>query len=128
MARILLVEDDTPVRTFVRRALELDGNVVVEAADGRAGLGVLSRPDSVFDLLVSDIAMPELDGIALAKAAKARRPSLPIILMTGYAHQREHAADVAAIVREVLPKPFSLDEIRRCVGRALAAAAACSAA
>lgn len=121
MARILLVEDDTSVRTFVRRALELDGHAVVEAADGRAGLAALARPDGLFDLLVSDIAMPELDGIALAKAARERKPALPIILMTGYAHQREHAADVAVIVREVVPKPFTLDEIRRAVGRALAA-------
>lgn len=128
MARILLAEDDTSVRTFVRRALELDGHQVIEAADGRAALAAIGRGDGAFDLLVSDITMPELDGIALAKAARDRRPALPIILMTGYAEQREHAADLATVVREVVSKPFTLDEIRRAVGRALAAHAGLSAA
>jgi len=128
MARILLAEDDASVRTFVRRALELDGHLVIEAADGSAALVAVARRDDAFDLLVSDISMPELDGIALARTARQHRPALPIILMTGYAEQREHAADLAAIVREVVAKPFTLDEIRRAVGRALAAPAGLSAA
>lgn len=119
MARILLTEDDDSVRTFVRRALELDGHAVIEAGDGADAFDALQHMDLKFDLLVSDIVMPEMDGIALAHAARALSIDLPIVLMTGYADQREQAEDLAAIVHEVISKPFSLDDIRRAVGRAL---------
>lgn len=128
MARILLAEDDDSVRTFVRRALELDGHAVVEAPDGAAALAAIVRPGEHFDLLVSDITMPEVDGIELAHAAARRRPALPIVLMTGYAEQREQAADLVEIVHDVVSKPFTLDEIRRAIGRALAASARIAAA
>lgn len=120
MARILLAEDDEAVRRFVRRALELDGHDIVETADGSTALEVLAGSREPFDLLLSDITMPELDGIALAHAAHAARPHLPIVLMTGYAERREVAAGLASVVRVVVAKPFSLVELRRQVGRVLA--------
>jgi len=120
MARILLAEDDEAVRRFVRRALELDGHDIVECTDGTMALQVLLASQEPFDLLLSDITMPELDGIALAYAAHEAVPTLPIVLMTGYAERREVAAGLAAIVRVVVAKPFSLVELRRQVGRVLA--------
>ncbi len=121
MARILVAEDDDAVRALVRRALELDGHAVTTAEDGGEALEVIRRENGRFDLLLSDIRMPVMDGIALALAAARDFPGLRILLMTGYAEQRERAHGLEAIVRDVVQKPFTLAEIRRAVAEALAA-------
>ncbi|MGL5116151.1 MAG: response regulator transcription factor [Beijerinckiaceae bacterium] len=121
MARILIAEDDEPVRGFVKRALEMDGHVVVAEPDGAAALERLEEEDGAFDLLLSDIRMPLMDGIALALAVGRSFPGLPILLMTGFADQRERAHDLDAIVQDVVTKPFSLVEIRAAVARAIVA-------
>ncbi|MFL5034322.1 MAG: response regulator, partial [Microvirga sp.] len=72
-----------------------------------------------FDLLLTDIRMPIMDGIALALAAKRDYPELTILLMTGYANQRERARGLESIVADVLTKPFSLAELRATVARVL---------
>ncbi len=115
MARILLAEDEDAVRAFVRRALEIDGHVVTDAADGGLALDVLQGATEHFDLLLSDIRMPVMDGIALALAAARDFPELPIILMTGYADQRERAADLDALIEDVISKPFTLTDMRALV-------------
>ncbi|MEO0979118.1 MAG: response regulator, partial [Pseudomonadota bacterium] len=89
MSRILLTEDDDAVRSFVKRALELDGHNVSVAEDGGEAVEVLSREEGGFDLLVSDIKMPVMDGIALALHTARDFPDMPILLMTGFADQRE---------------------------------------
>ncbi len=121
MARILVAEDDDAVRALVRRALELDGHAVTTAEDGGEALEVIRRENGRFDLLLSDIRMPVMDGIALALAAARDFPGLRILLMTGYAEQRERAHGLEAIVRDVVQKPFTLAEIRRAVAAALGA-------
>jgi two-component system, cell cycle response regulator CpdR len=119
MARILIAEDDEPVRGFVKRALEMDGHAVTAECDGAAALERLETEGGAFDLLLSDIRMPLMDGIALALAAGRSFPHLPILLMTGFADQRERAHDLEAIIEDVVTKPFSLAEIRAAVGRVL---------
>ena len=119
MARILIAEDDEPVRGFVKRALEMDGHIVVAEADGAAGLERLVEEQGAFDLLLSDIRMPLMDGVALALAAGRDFPALPILLMTGFADQRERAYDLEAIIEDVVTKPFSLAEIRAAVEKIL---------
>ncbi|MER2606406.1 MAG: response regulator [Siculibacillus sp.] len=123
MARILLAEDDDSVRAFVRRALELDGHVVHAVEDGAIALEVLGETPNDFDLLVSDIKMPIMDGIALALNVARDLPDLPILLMTGYADQRERAHGLDLIVRDVVSKPFTLADIRRVVAATLAGVA-----
>jgi len=113
MAKILIVEDDEPVRVLSARALQRDGHSVDTADDGEAGLDMIRRAEGGYDLVVSDIRMPAMDGIEMAKAAAALFPGLRIMLVTGYADQRENAEELRPIVREVLPKPFSLDQIRQ---------------
>ncbi|ODN68607.1 response regulator [Methylobrevis pamukkalensis] len=120
MARILLTEDDDAVRAFVRRALEIDGHDVTPAEDGGVALEVLQRGER-FDLLLSDIMMPVMDGIGLALNVARDFPDLPILLMTGFADQRERAQNLEAIVFDVVPKPFTLAEIRKAVREALTA-------
>ncbi len=119
-ARVLLTEDDEAVRAFVRRALELDGHTVTTAEDGADSLAILERDPTAFDLLLTDVKMPRMDGISLAKRARELSASLIILLMTGFADQRERADELRGVVREVIPKPFTLPDLRQAVARALA--------
>lgn len=121
MARILLVDDEAPLRGFLKRGLEIDGHAVATAVDGGDAMDVLADAEGAFDLVLTDIRMPIMDGIALALAAKAEYPDLLIVLMTGFAEQRERARNLDAIVEDVLTKPFSLAEVRATVARVLEA-------
>jgi|TARA_R110002126_G_scaffold54099_14_gene146410 two-component system cell cycle response regulator CpdR len=118
MAKILITEDETALRSFVARALRMDGHETTEAEDGADGLEKLAADD--FDLLLSDVRMPVMDGIALAEETARSFPNTKILLMTGYAEQRERADDLAEIIIDVVPKPFSLPDIRNAVAEALA--------
>ena len=120
MARILIAEDEAPLRAFVQRALAEAGHDVVAAADGAEALDLIARAGGKFDLLLADIRMPVMDGIALALAAARDYPDLTILLMTGYADQRERAHGLDALIHDVIAKPFSLAEIRAAVASALA--------
>ncbi|MGN6550672.1 MAG: response regulator [Pararhizobium sp.] len=119
MARILIAEDEASLRTFVARALHLDGHETAEAADGEEGLEKLRS--GAYDLLLSDIRMPVMDGIELAHRTAGEFPATKILLMTGYAEQRERADDLVGIVVDVVDKPFTLPAIRSAVATALAA-------
>jgi two-component system cell cycle response regulator CpdR len=119
MAKILIVEDDESVRTLAARALERAGHSIELAGDGAQGLARIRASGGGFDLIVSDIRMPEMDGIEMAKAAASSYPGLRILLVTGYADQRERAEDLRGIIVDVVQKPFTLAEIRERVGRAL---------
>lgn len=119
MARILLTEDDDGVRMFVQRALMMDGHDVETAEDGCDALDVLSETNGDFDLLLTDVKMPMMDGIALAQSAAKDWPDMTILMMTGFADQRERCESLAAVVHDVVSKPFSLTEIRGAVREAL---------
>lgn len=120
MPKILVVDDEEPVREFVRRALEMDGNIITTASDGAEALEIIIEQTGAFDLLLTDIKMPMMDGIALALAAARDFPELKIMLMTGFADQRERARNLDALVRDVLTKPFPLSELRERVRAVLA--------
>lgn len=111
MARILLAEDDDGVRRFVSRALAYSGHEVVEAEDGGLAMDIVTDEVGRFDLLLSDVKMPVMDGIALATDVAQDYPGLPILLMTGFADQRERAGTLTAIVYDVILKPFSMTDI-----------------
>ena len=120
MPRILIADDEEAVRGLVARALEMDGHTTVTAQDGAEALEILAREAGKFDLLLTDIKMPLMDGIALALAAARDFPKLTILLMTGFADQRERASGLNAIVHDVVTKPFSIADIRKAVTQALA--------
>jgi CheY-like chemotaxis protein len=120
LARILLAEDEESVRTLVSRGLTQDGHAVTATADGAEALDVLVKQGGQFDLLLTDIKMPIMDGIALALSAARDYPNVPIVLMTGYADQRERASGLEALVQSIIAKPFTLAEIRFAVAAALA--------
>ena len=121
MARILLAEDEEALRAFITRALVQDGHEVVATADGGEALDALTRDKGNFDLLLTDIRMPVMDGIALALAAARDHPDVTILLMTGYADQRERAHGLDALIHDVIIKPFSLSDIKKAVAEALVA-------
>ena len=97
MPRVLIADDEDSMRTLVARAIAMDGHDTVTAQDGAEALEILIREDGAFDLLLTDIQMPVMDGIALALAAARDFPRLTILLMTGFADQRERAHGLSAI-------------------------------
>lgn len=117
MARILVAEDEVPVREFVRRVLELRGHEVVTVGDGAEALIKLGR--ARFDLLLTDISMPNMDGFELALKVARDYPDLPVLMMSGYAVERRRAADLADLSRGMLQKPFSMVDLSAGVDKAL---------
>jgi two-component system, cell cycle response regulator CpdR len=120
MARVLIAEDEQALCALCARALASDGHEVKSAGDGGDALELLVREQGRFDLLLTDVRMPIMDGIALALTAARDFPDLTILLMTGYADQRERAHGLDAIIHDVISKPFSLATLRGAVNEALA--------
>ena len=116
--RILLAEDDDSLRGFLARALERAGYVVVSCPDGETAVEAL---DQVFDVLLTDIVMPGIDGIEVARVAAARQPHLRIMFITGFAAVALSAGDRAPAGAKVLQKPVHLREIVAEVERMIAA-------
>jgi CheY-like chemotaxis protein len=121
MARILIAEDDDAVGALVMRALDQEGHEITLATDGAAALDRLTSEQGRYDLLLTDIKMPVMDGIALALAAARDYPDIVILLMTGFADQRERAHGLDALIHDVLTKPFTLQDLRLTVRGALEA-------
>ena len=119
MARILIAEDEEALRALCARALLTDGHEVKTACDGTEALDLLGRENGGFDLLLTDIRMPIMDGIALALGVARDHPEVTILLMTGYADQRERAHGLNAIIHDVISKPFSVAALRAAVNEAL---------
>ncbi|HXZ01714.1 MAG TPA: response regulator [Stellaceae bacterium] len=118
MARILVAEDDQAVSSFLTRALQHGGHQVMAVPDGSAALGALAGER--FDLLLTDIVMPNLDGIALALKASKDHPAMKILLMTGFASERQRAHNLDALIHRVIAKPFTLEQICAAVEEELA--------
>ena len=119
MSKILIVDDEEPLRLLVSRALQMDGHETMTAEDGGAALDIVTAENGAFDLVLTDIKMPVMDGIALALSIAAKFPDLRILLMTGYADQRERAHGLDALIHDVVTKPFSVADIRAAVKDAL---------
>ncbi|MBN9597258.1 MAG: response regulator [Afipia sp.] len=120
MPRILIADDEESMRLLVARAIAMDGHEIVTAEDGAEALEILTRDNGAFDLLLTDIKMPVMDGIALALAVARDFPQLTVLMMTGFADQRERASGLDAIVHDVITKPFAVADIRTAVADALA--------
>ena len=120
MSRVLIVDDEESMRLLLARAIAMDGHHTTTATDGAEALEILGGADGGFELLLTDIQMPIMDGIALALAAARDFPDLTILLMTGFADQRERASGLNAIAHDVITKPFSVADIRTAVADALA--------
>jgi CheY-like chemotaxis protein len=113
--QVLLVDDDEPVRETLALLLEDAGYRVLQAADGCKALALLAAGQTV-DALVTDLSMPGLDGLAVIRAARARCPGLPAVLLTGSADDTgpmvdENGADTHALLR----KPATGPQLTECL-------------
>jgi two-component system, cell cycle sensor histidine kinase and response regulator CckA len=117
--RILLVEDEDMVRAVAERALTRQGYTVVTAADGDEGVeAVRDNPD--FDLVVSDVVMPSMDGPAMAREIRQLVPGMPVLFMSGYAEEQlRREIDLEGM--HFIAKPFSVAQIAAKVGEVLRA-------
>ena len=116
--RILLVEDEDMVRAVAERSLARQGYTIVTAADGEEGLEAVRADPDGFDLIVSDVVMPTMDGPAMARAIRELAPRVPVLFMSGYAEsQLRGEIDIEGM--HFLPKPFSVAQIASKVGEVL---------
>ncbi len=119
MAKIILAEDDNDMRRFLVKALEKAGHHVTSFSEGASAFEEIKQ--TTFDLLLTDIVMPEMDGIELARRAAELDPSLKIMFITGFAAVALHPDSKAPKDAKVLSKPFHLRDLVAEVDRMMAA-------
>jgi two-component system cell cycle sensor histidine kinase/response regulator CckA len=110
-ATILIVEDDAAVRNAVRRLLERHRYEVLEAANGGDALVVLAESPRPVDLVISDMVMPEMSGLQLRQQLRKLRPSLPVLLMSGYTEEAITRLAASGPLPTLIEKPFTVDGI-----------------
>ena len=115
MARVLVVDDEAKLGKFVSQAIELDQHEVARAGGGKEALSLLD--DRPFDVVVTDLRMPEVDGLAVLKAARARPNPPEVIVMTAFGSAESAVAAMKAGAADYVTKPFAMDELRMRVRR-----------
>ena len=117
--RVLLVDDDEAVLAVARQILESIGYQILACANPSIALKVLEDPSTVLSLLLTDLAMPEMDGLTLARESKRLRPTLPVVCCTGFgdarAERTAHEIGVAAFIR----KPIDFDHFASTIRSAI---------
>ncbi len=120
-ARILVADDEPGLVAIVRQLMERSGAIVTIAHGGRAALEALTAPRAAFDVVITDLDMPEVDGWAVAAAAKSHLPGTHVVMLTGWAGEiapddfKQRGVDIA------LAKPCSRAELEQAIGSLLAA-------
>jgi two-component system, cell cycle sensor histidine kinase and response regulator CckA len=114
-ATILVAEDEPAVMSLLRRALEGEGHVVLAAGDGLEALDLLDRHGGAPDLLITDAVMPRMDGLELALRVRARCPSLPILLTSGYSPDVLRQIERVPGETRLIEKPFVATDVLRAV-------------
>jgi two-component system cell cycle sensor histidine kinase/response regulator CckA len=116
--RILLVEDEDPVRMVAERALVRSGYEVTPARDGEEGLELVQRGGE-YDMVVSDVVMPSMDGPTMVREIRKIAPHMPVLFMSGYAEEQLRS-QIGIDDVHFLPKPFSVQQLSDKVGAVLA--------
>lgn len=119
MKRVLVVDDDPVVRLSIDRVLTPKGYAVISVASGADALDRLKRED--YDVVYTDIRMPEMDGLEVARRIRASRPWLPVLIITGYGDGENEAAARAIGVSAFLHKPLTPDTIEGSAAKAVSA-------
>ena len=112
MARVLLADDDAAMRDLVCRSLSADGHAVAVAHDGQEALDLAHSAAEPFDILVTDVQMPGVDGIALANQMLELNPGLKVVLMSGLQSEMERAGGLKTQGAQFSSKRFTLEQIR----------------
>jgi CheY-like chemotaxis protein len=119
MPKVLLIEDEAPIRATLSRFLRLEGLEVLSAEDGAKGVAIAlaEKPD----LIICDLLMPELDGYQVLSTLRgdARTASIPFVLLTASAAPEEHTAGLQRGAAAFLTKPFHLEDVRAAIVRLL---------
>jgi CheY-like chemotaxis protein len=119
MARIILADDDPVALDLVARTLEADGHRVTRCCDGLEALSLVLKAPGQYDLLVSDIHMPGLDGITLAERALVAASRMRIVLMSGFSGEFDRAGHLDPNAIRFVTKPLTLEQLRDHVREAL---------
>jgi len=120
--RVLVIDDEPSVRSLLRDVLRAAGHEAVEAANGREGLEILSAKGA-FDLVLTDLGMPDMSGWEVARAIAERPSPPPVILVTGWGIQLDDGTLTASGVAAVVAKPFTVEEVLAAVERVVRKAA-----
>lgn len=115
---ILVVDDEPNIRRVLEAVLAKDGYTVLTAENGKKGLDVLSS-QSAIDVLISDLIMPDINGVELLAAAKEINPNLPVLMITAHGTIKSAVDAMKLGALDYIPKPFDLDEIKIVVKNAL---------
>ena len=113
--RILVVDDEPFVCDAVKMMLAFDGHSVETATNGAEALALFDKEN--FDLVITDFAMPNMKGDALAAAIKARNPKMPVVMITAYAEMLQASAHTLPGVDQLISKPFLLENLREAIAR-----------
>jgi len=116
--RILVCEDEDGVREFIQRGLELSGYQVTAVPDARSAEAAMA--DNAFDLLITDVSLPDADGIDLARRLGRDRPTLRVAVITGYIEEGQRVEELDQPVKKLITKPFTLADLRGLVAETLA--------
>jgi CheY-like chemotaxis protein len=116
--RILFVDDEAPIARLAQVMLKLLGHSVTAFGNPTDGLAALNADPGAFDLLITDLTMPVMTGLELARQVREVRPDLPIILSSGYADEVPAETLTGLGIREVLPKPFQMQALGAALARA----------
>lgn len=110
---ILVVDDEDNIREIISEFLQTLGFTVVEASNGEEA--IIACGKTKFDLVISDIRMPKMNGLKLLKSLKTYMPELPVILMTGYQPSKTQEDSLSIKADGYLLKPFSLNSLRQTI-------------
>jgi len=117
MSRILIVDDDPRIPIMLRHLLKIKGHEGISAESGLQALELIKQ--DAFDLIISDLRMPKMNGIEFLREVKTLNPSIPVILVTAYASKETTIDSVKLGAFDYLSKPFKVDELMTIIGRAL---------
>ena len=118
---ILYIDDEEPLVVLVTRILERNGYRCTGTTDARAGVEMVRQDPLQFDLVLTDMNMPGMSGIDVAREVGALRPDLPVVITTGYVRASDVAATRDIGVRDIILKPDTIEELANLVGRYLRA-------
>lgn len=120
MAHILIADDDDALRGLMADSLRRDGHTCEQASNGAEAEAVLAASSTKLSVLVTDLEMPGIDGVALAKRAADHNPHIRVLLVSGFAELLDAASGIAAERVDKLAKPFKLEDLRARVAALLA--------